>query len=70
MPHCVLYTFVRWPEDGSGVKIAKVVRVARVTESAPKDWMEWPDANYPEMKLLDIAGIEFVDERHEAAFPP
>lgn len=65
-PHCVLYTFVRQLYEEREPAGVGIVKVARVTATVPDDWHVWPDRyreQHPHLRLLEIASIEFVDER-------
>lgn len=61
---CILYTFAGQSSfDGPDVKL---VKVARLTNGVPKDWGSWPDRyreEHDKLRLLEIASIEFVDDR-------
>lgn len=67
--YCVLYTFIKepaWDEAETACRIG-LVKVARVTAAKPEDWYSWPDEyrkNHPQLRLLEIASIEFIDERN------
>ena len=70
--HCMLYTFaLQSPFDGPGIHL---VKVARLTNGVPKDWDSWPDRyreeEHDELRLLEIASIEFVDDRDAPAPKP
>ena len=57
--HATLYTFAALMGD--------YIKVVWLTSTVPDDWHTWPDLyrqNHPNIgDLLEIAGIEVVDER-------
>lgn len=66
-PCCTLYTFARNLYEGRTPHGVGVVKVARLTAGHPDDWHHWPARycqDHPGLRLLEIAGIEFVDDRN------
>ncbi|GEM_PF-3566381 len=64
--HCTLYTFAKQLYDGPTPWGVGIVRVARLQAAATDDWHVWPDRyceQHPNLRLLEIATIEVVDER-------
>ena len=65
-PCCVLYTFARELYEGRTPHGVGVVKVARLTAGHPYDWHIWPKGycqDHPGLQLVEIAGIEYVDDR-------
>ena len=65
-PYCVLYTFTRELYEGRTPHGVGVVKIARLTLGHPDDWHLWPVRycqDRPGLRLVEIASIEFVDDR-------
>lgn len=63
---CTLYTFAVPLYEFQKFKGVGLLKVARLTDGPPFDWHEWPDAycqGFPQRRLLEIEGIEIVDDR-------
>ena len=72
--HCTLYTFAKNGYEGRTPNGVVLVKVARLTAKHPDDWHIWPERycqDRPGLRLIEIPGIEFVDERElDGATPP
>ena len=63
---CTLYTFAKPIYNVMEPNGIGIVKVARLTTGHPVDWLEWSDAyckDFPQLRLLEIAGIKWVDDR-------
>lgn len=64
--HCTLYTFARHFYEGQTPCGVAMTKVARLTDEPPDDWHSWADhyrKYHPSLLLLEIASIDFVDDR-------
>lgn len=64
--HGTLYTFAKQLYDCQLPCGVGLVKVVRLQDAATEDWHVWPDRyceQHPNLRLLEIATIEVVDER-------
>ena len=64
--HCTLYTFAKPLYEGMTPCGVGLVKVARLTAGHTDDWHLWPERyqeQRPGLRLLEIASVEFVDDR-------
>lgn len=67
--YCTLYVFTKPVYNEQEPCGVRYIKVARLTTGLPEDWYLWPDRylqDHPKFQLLEISGIEFVDEREPA----
>lgn len=63
---CTLYTFAKPLYNVRESMGIGIVKVARCTAGHPVDWIEFGEAyckDFPKLRLLEIASIEWVDDR-------
>ena len=63
---CTLYTFAKRLYDCQRFIGVKTIKVARLTDGPPNDWSDWADGymeKFPHLRLLEINGIEVIDDR-------